>query len=179
MEASIMTPWQIAGVTFGLVVSATAWTWGGRLERFAAGVMLIDFMVTSITFNWHIGGFFLATLVQDGVRLLIFGWLCFQSNRWWPFIVTTALAMAIFMHGAGVLNPAVSHFALASAHVGLEYLINLALLLGVLERWLAGERPVGPAAWAKAARATVARRDRRDEARRPEAGPALNRNGVT
>ena len=36
------------------------------------------------------------------------------------------------------------------------WLINLTLLLGVWERWLAGEPPAAPAAWAKAARFTRA-----------------------
>ena len=156
-----MTSWQVAGYIFALAVYAIAWTRGGRVERFAAGVLLMDFLATSITFHWNVDGVHLACLAQDNVRLLIFGWLCFRSNRWWPFVLTTAQALMIFMHGARLLDPAVSHMALASSHVGFLYLADVSLLLGVCERWLAGEPPAGPAAWAKAARATAARRDRR------------------
>jgi len=167
-----MTSWQVAGYGFALVVYAIAWTRGGRVERFAAGVLLIDAMVTSIAFYWNVDGVYLACLVQDCVRLLIFGWLCFRSNRWWPLLLTTAQALMIFMHGARLLNPAVSQMELASSHVGFLYLADLSLLLGVLERWLAGEAPAARAAWAEAARATTARRIRRDEAVRMDATPA-------
>ena len=48
--------------------------------------------------------------------------------------------------------------AVATAGVGLGYLIDLALLLGVLESRLAGEPPAARAAWAHAKRVTAARR---------------------
>jgi len=155
---ALLTPWQVAGYAFALAVYAIAWTWGGRLERFAAAVLVIDLMVTSLTFNWHIDGVFVAAVVQDCVRLLIFGWLCFQSDRWWPLVVATANAMMVFVQGARFMDPGVSHMALASSHVGLLYLADLALLLGVWERWLAGEPAIAPAAWAKVTRITAMRR---------------------
>lgn len=164
----LLTPWQVAGYAFALAVYAVAWTRGGRPERFAAGVMTVDLLVTTVTFSWTIDGVHSPALLQDCVRLLIFGWLCFRSNRWWPFVVAAANGQMIFVHVAQLLNPGVSHYAVASAHVGLLYLIDLTLLLGVFERWLAGERPAGPAAWAAADRATAARRGRRGKARSPE-----------
>ena len=154
----LLTPWQAAGYAFALAVYAIAWTWGGRPERFAAGVLIVDFMVTAVTFNWTIDGTYLPALVQDCMRLLIFGWLCFRSNRWWPFVVATANGQMIFIHVAQLLNPAVTQYAVASDYVGLGYLIDLALLLGVSERWLAGDPRVAPVAWARATRITFLRR---------------------
>ena len=164
----LLTPWQIAGYAFGLAVYAIAWTRGGRPERFAAGVLIIDMMVTRLTFSATIDGHHLPALVQDCVRLLIFGWLGFRSNRWWPLVAATANGQMIFVHVAQLLNPALTHYAVASAHVGLLYLVDLALLFGVWERWLAGEPPTGPAAWAKADRATAGMRGRRVRTRPPE-----------
>ena len=155
----LLTPWQVAGYAFALAVYTIAWARGGRPERFAAGVLIVDFMVTSLTFSWTIDGVHLPALLQDCVRLLIFVWLCFQSNRWWPFVVATANGQMIFVHVAQLLNPAVTQYAVASAHVGLLYLIDLTLLFGVLERWLAGEPPASPAAWRKAARRAGSQRD--------------------
>jgi hypothetical protein len=165
MAGALLTPWQVAGYAFALAVYAVAWTWGGRPERFAAGVMIIDLMVTSLTFSWTIDGVYLPILVQDCVRLLIFGWLCFRSTRWWPLVVATAIGQMIFVHVAQLLNPAMTNYAVASALVGLGYLVDLTLLFGVLERRLAGEPPAGPAAWAKAA-------GHRTAARRQSAGKA-------
>ena len=157
-----MTPWQVGGLLFGFVAYAVAWAWGGRPERLGAGVLLFACLLSSLSYRWEIGGLYLAAMAQDSVRLLIFGWLCFRSDRWWPLVTTAALGLMVLMYVIRLLDPAFSHFAMASGHVGLGYLIDLALLLGVCERWLAGEPPAGPAAWAKAARATAARRDRRD-----------------
>ena len=170
----LLTPWQVAGYAFALAVYAFAWTRGGRPERFAAGVLIVDLLVTRLTFNWTIDGDYLPALMQDCVRLLIFGWLCFRSNRWWPLVVAAAIGQMIFVHVAQLLNPAVTHYAVASAHVGLGYLIDLALLLGVWERWLAGEPRPGPAAWAKADRITTARRDRGDRPSEQPAGSSLS-----
>lgn len=152
-----MTVWQVSGILFGLVAYAVAWGWGGRPERLAVGIMVVIIMLSSLTYTWQVDGFRLAAMAVDCTRLLVFGWLCFRFDRWWLFIVTGALALIVFLHLARLLDPSITQYALASAHVGLGYLIDLALLLSVWERWLAGERAAGPDAWARAARATAAR----------------------
>ena len=162
-----MTPWQVGGLLFGFVAYAVAWAWGGRPERLGAGVLLFACLLSSLSYRWEIGGLYLAAMAQDSVRLLIFGWLCFRSDRWWPLVTTAALGLMVLMYVIRLLDPAFSHFAMASGHVGLGYLIDLALLLGVWERRLAGEPPAGPAAWAAADRATAVRRNGRN--RREEA----------
>lgn len=153
-----MTPWQIGGIVFGMAAYVAAWGWGGRPERLAVGVMLVVVLVSSSTYTWQVDGFRLASMALDLARFLVFGWMCFRFDRWWLFPVTAALALTVFLHGARLLDPTLTQYALASAHVGLGYLIDLALLLSVWERWLAGERAAGPVAWAKAARTTGARR---------------------
>lgn len=159
-----MTVWQIVGFVFGLQVYAIAWVLGGRAERLGAVVLLIACMTGAIIVRWQIAGLHLPMLAMDIIRLTIFGWLCLKADRWWPLAATAAMALMVMVQGARVLDPTITQYAVASAAVGLGYLIDLALLLGVLERWLAGEPPAGRAAWAKAVSATAAR----DKARRPE-----------
>lgn len=154
-----MTPWEIGGIVFGLAVYVVAWFRGGRPERIGAGVLLVTFLTSYLIMDWEIGGFFWASMVQDCVRLLIFGWLCFRSDRWWPLVVTAAYGLAVLAHSLRLVDPGFSQVALASSYIGLGYVIDLALLLGVLERRLAGEAPAAPAAWAKAARAKATRGD--------------------
>lgn len=149
-----MTPWQVFGIAFGLTVYAVAWFRGGRPERLGAGVLLLSCLFSMAAFyreNW-------VSMVLEGVTLSIFGWLCFRSNRWWPFLATAAGALTALLFVIKILDPGFSQYALVSAFLGLEFLIDLALLLGVWERGLAVERPAGPAAWLKAERATAARR---------------------
>lgn len=163
-----MTVWQLVGFAFGLPVYAAAWVLGGRTERLGAAVLLIACMTGAIIVRWQIVGLHLPMLAMDTLRLIIFGWLCLMSGRWWPFVATAAMALTVLVQGARVFDPTITQYAVASAAVGLGYLIDLALLLGVFERWLAGEPPAGPAAWAKAIRATAARRSREDKTRSPE-----------
>lgn len=163
-----MTSWQFSGLAFGLLAYAAAWVWGGRPERFGAAVLLLVCLISGIVFTWQIGGFHLASLLLDIGRLLIFGWLCLRSDRWWPLVVTACVGLMVFVQSARLFDPSISQFAAASADVGLGYLVDLALLLGVWERRLAGEPPAGTAAWAKAVRTTVARRSRRARTRPPE-----------
>ncbi|HYC98636.1 hypothetical protein [Brevundimonas sp.] len=166
-----MTPWQIGGLWLSLGAYTVAWLRGGSPERLAAGVLLLNFLLSSLTYQWQVGGFHLAATIEDCVCLLILGWLCFRSDRWWPIVATAALALTVLTHIVKLLDPAFSQYAAASARIGLGYLIDLALLLGVWERQLAGAPPAGQAAWARAEWITATRRNRRDEARRPEAGP--------
>lgn len=162
-----MTLWQISGIAFGLAVYPIAWFRGGRQERFGAGVLLLSCLLSMAAFyreNW-------VSMGLEGVTLSIFGWLCFRSNRWWPFLATAASALTALLFVIKFLDAGFSQYALVSAFIGLEFLIDLALLLGIWERWLAGEPAAGSAAWLKAARATAARRRGRASTAPPSPGP--------
>ncbi len=165
-----MTIWQQVGFAVGLPIYALAGVLGGRVERTGAAVLIIACMADTLIFRWQIFGLHLPMLAADTLRLLVFGWLCLRSDRWWPLMATAAMGLMVLVQAARVLDPAITQYAVASAGVGLGYLIDLALLLGVLERWLAGEPAAGRDAWAKAARATAARRSRRDTAQPREVG---------
>jgi hypothetical protein len=158
-----VTLWQSGGLAFGYVVCAIAWLRGGRLERFGASVLLLSWLFTTPANAWEVGSFYPGFILLDGAGVVIFGQLCFRSDRWWPFVVAAAFALTFLGHVLRLLDPALSHDAMVSAHIGLAYVIDLALLLGVWERRLAGEPPAGRAAWAKAAWITRARRGRRTD----------------
>ncbi len=145
-------------MVFGLIVYAVVWVRGGRPERTGAGVLLLACLLSEITYRWEVDGHYPGGMVQDCVRFLIFAWMSFRVDRWWLLVMTAANGLLVLVYVLRFVDPAVSQYALASAHVGLGYLIDLTLLLGVCERWLAGEPAAGPAAWAKANRATAARR---------------------
>lgn len=162
------TSWQVGGMVLGMAAYTVAWLRGGRPERLAAGILLFFCLLSSMTFRWEGGGHYLIGMAQGAVRLLVFGWLCLRFDRWWLMVIAAALAQMVFVYVAQLLTPALTQFAVASALVGLGYLLDLTLLLSVFERRLAGEPPAGPAAWAAADRATAARRGRRGKARSPE-----------
>ena len=155
-----MTVWQTGGIWFGLMVYAIAWFRGGRPERFGAAVLILDCLVSAVLHRWYISHLYPNLLVGKAVCLLVIGWLAFRSDRWWPIVMASALCLVVLIYVLRFLDPDFSQYAAVSAHIGLDYLIDLTLLFGLLERRLAGEPPAGPAAWAKAARLTAWRRNR-------------------
>lgn len=80
--------------------------------------------------------------VSECLLALIFAWIAFRSERWWAFVASAGLALCAFVF---ILEWTVPDFhidAAISARLGLWILVHLALLVGVLERWLAGEQAV-------------------------------------
>lgn len=181
VEACRLTIWIYAGLWLGLVAYAVAWIWGGRPERFAAGVMILNCLLSFLTYKWVVGGLHLASFAENCVRLLIFLWLLHRSDRWWPFIVVGAMLLSVLVYVLALLDPAFSETQAFSAQVGLGYLIDLILMLSVFERRLAGERPAGSSRWAAANIATSARRRRKPEdgSAAPASTAASRRKGMT
>lgn len=138
---------MLAGQVLGLTAYSVAWLRGGHTERFAAGVLFLEFLLSWMTYRWRIGGLYLAASVEIAVVVLIFGWMSIRSDRWWPTVTTAALLLVLLLRGVAIVNPDLAHMDVSSAMVGLWYLIDFTLLAGVFERWLAGEAPVGPARW--------------------------------
>ena len=156
---TIWTTWALVEMGVGVAAYAVAWFWGGRTERFAAAVMLLVFAVQIISavYGWDE---YPPRRIADYVRVLIFGWLCLRSNRWWPFLVAGSLGLSAVVDVVVLFNPDISPNGAISAKIGLAYLFDLTLLLSFCERWLAGEPPASRAAWVRADIATSARRNR-------------------
>lgn len=153
-----MTSWQVSGILLGMVAYVVTWHRGGRPERLAVGILVFYGLLSSLVYKWDLDSSGLLATALNGARLLAFGWLCFRFDRWWPYVITAALVLMVFIHIARLLDPSVSQFTLASAAVGLGYLIDLVLLLSICERWLSGEPPARAAAWARASRTMADRR---------------------
>ena len=144
----------MASHLLGLLAYTVGWLKGGHAERFGVTMLMVSYALSSVTYRWRIGDFYWASAAEDLALMLIMGWLAFRSARWWPFLVTAALALILMVHGLTILAPALSTYAAASAHIGLWIVIDTALLFGVLERWLAGEPAVSDTAVWRRRRAT-------------------------
>lgn len=137
-----------------MLVFTLAWIKGGHTERFGATVLIIAWIVSSAP-PVMIGRLHADHAVEDALLMVLFGWLALKSDRWWPLAMTTTLALTVLVHVAMVLVPDLDHRADIAARLGLGVLTFLSLLLGVFERWLAGERPVSESArWRRAGRAS-------------------------
>lgn len=122
------------------VAMPIGWLWGGHSERFGATALLLCWVVFG-PLMWRIGDVYVDSAMEDTILLLIFGGLALRSNRWWPFLAASALALTVLIHVFTIVTD-ISWDAAVSARVGFGLLTYTALLVGVAERWLAGERPV-------------------------------------
>lgn len=146
------------------VVSITAgWLWGGHSERFGATALLLCWMVFA-PFLWRIGDVYVDSMIEDTLLLLLLGGLALRSNRWWPFVAASAVGLTVLVHVFTIVTD-ISWDAAVSARVGFGLVTYTALLAGVAERWLAGERPVsGGKFWGRRRPAGAGGRiDRRSE----------------
>ncbi|MDI6624807.1 MAG: hypothetical protein QME55_08755 [Brevundimonas sp.] len=101
-----------------------------------------DHAVSSATFRWRIDDFYWGVAAQAVAVMFILGWLALRSNRWWPLVAAAAVVLIVLVHGLTIVT-SITPAAAVSARVGLWMVVNIALLAGVAERWLAGERAVG------------------------------------
>lgn len=107
-------------------------------------VLLLDHVCTTHVLRWVSGPLWEAA--PDVLLLTIFSWLALRGRRWWPFLMTASLVLIVMVHGLAALTP-VGRYVALSARLGLWILIYLTLLVGVAERWLAGERPISEGLW--------------------------------
>ncbi len=134
-----MTAFFVVTNLIALVAFVAGWTRGGHPERFAVGVLLFDYLATSLIYrSWtHL---FALQVAQDVCLLMIFCWLALKGARWWPVVTAGALALIVIVHFFTAVAP-MGRDPVLSARLGLWFLIYTTLLAGVGERWLAGERP--------------------------------------
>lgn len=138
-----MTWFSYLSLGFSLAVFALAWLKGGHPERLGALVMSAAFVMAAVAPPVLVAGdLILFDAIADVALLAIFLWMSLKGDRWWPFLAAAAMFLTGVVHSAMILVPELDTRADLSARLGLTLLMVLALLAGVGERWLAGERPV-------------------------------------
>lgn len=146
-----MTPVQTAVLLLTMAMILIAWIKGGHPERLGAGAILL-WMIMSIATpaGWHyimIGDLPVFDAALELALLAVFVRMALKGGRWWPFTASAVVTLSVLVYLALVFVPAFDRRAEISAHVGLVAALDLTLLAGVVERWLAGERPVSAAYW--------------------------------
>jgi len=139
-----MTWFSYLALTFSMAVFLLAWLKGGRPERLGALLISTAYILAAVAPPVRVyGDLLLFDAVADVALLAIFLWMSLTGDRWWPFLAAAAMFLTDVVHAAMTLIPELDTRADLSARLGLTLLSVLALLAGVGERWLAGERPPG------------------------------------
>jgi hypothetical protein len=138
-----MTPFQIALLVELALALALCWFKGGHTERLAAAWVLVivvidDGILPEISFHGFRPLDTLMSLTMAGVFL----WIAMTRDRWWPFLAAGSTLLVLVVQLYVLLVGGIDLRAYISAHVGLMALLLLTMLIGVLERRVAGERAV-------------------------------------
>lgn len=140
-----MAPFQLFYLLLSLSVFAWAWMRGGHTER--AGVtifvlaFLASFMLQAVTLNQ----FRLGDALVDLVLFCALVWLALRRDRWWTLAAAAFGGLTMIAHALMFLTPNLQeqHIRMdVASRWGIGVLMILCLGAGVVERWMAGERPV-------------------------------------
>lgn len=137
-----MTPFQAFYLYLSLFTFAVAWWRGGHPERAGVAIFVVAYSVSLLAGNLVIGDLRWGEAVVDLVTLGAFVWLAIRADRWWILVVCAFMFLVMLAHGVMILVPQLDTRGDVAARWGLGMVAVLALLGGVLERWLAGEPPV-------------------------------------
>jgi hypothetical protein len=145
-----MTSFQFAALFITVTTIALAWCRGGHPERLGAAAILIWVATSVTTPDWlHdivLGNVSVFEAALELVLLAVFLRMAMKGQRWWPFAATAVMTLSVMVYLAQFLVAGLDRRAEISAHVGLTIALNLTLLAGVFERWLAGEPPASETA---------------------------------
>lgn len=140
-----MTPFQLAALFLTVTTIAVAWARGGHPERMGAAAILIWVTISVATPDWlHsivLGDVSIFEAALELGLLVVFLGMAMKGRRWWPFAASAVMTLSVMVYLAQFLVADLDRRAEISAHVGLTIALNLTLLVGVFERWLAGEPP--------------------------------------
>lgn len=141
-----MTLFQLGSAYLTMATVVLAWLRGGHSERLGAGTILVWALASVTAPAWLnrpvADNLFLFEAALETVVLIVFVRMALQGPRWWPFAAAAVMTLSVMVYVAQFFVPLLDRRAEISAHVGLLIALNLTLLAGIGERWLAGEPPV-------------------------------------
>jgi hypothetical protein len=126
-----------------LAAVLVGWFKGGHSERLAAAAILSVFALSALLPHDRLWNVDIVDALLDLGLAIIFAWQALTGNRWWPLAATAVLLLTMMVHIAMFAVPTMTVYSDLSARIGLGILLGVTVLAGVVERWLAGERPAG------------------------------------
>ena len=139
-----MPPTQLFYLISTLVILPAAWVRGGHPERTGVVVFLITYLSGLFLQSLRFDRFMIGYGIADVFMLTALIWMTLKYDRWWLVVASAAQALSVLSYLTILTQPDLT----ARQNVAAQWVFGLislyALLGGVFERWLAGERPAGP-----------------------------------
>jgi hypothetical protein len=143
-------PWRRDAVTIYFIAAqivtalafVIAWSKGGRPERLATAVLVVDYLQSATISRLAVPHAHAIATALEGVPTVVFLWLAFTCDRWWLLVASAAMVLINLTGLLGFVHPEVSFYGAASAKLALWTLVHLAMIGGAGERWASGEAPL-------------------------------------
>ncbi|WP_439470868.1 hypothetical protein [Brevundimonas sp.] len=140
-----MAPFQLFYLLLSLAIFAWAWMRGGHTERSGVAVFVFAFLASFMLQTVTLNGFRLGEAIVDLAFFAALGWLALRRDRWWTMAAAAFGALTLIAHALMFLTPDLGMANIrmdVASRWGIGVLMILCLGGGVVERWMAGERPV-------------------------------------
>ncbi|CAN5125856.1 hypothetical protein BH09PSE1_BH09PSE1_28690 [soil metagenome] len=121
-----------------------AWIRGGHPERAVAATLLLAYASGPFAQELQWGRVYVGVAAVDVIVWCVFVWLSLRYDRWWLLVASAAQTLNVMASVVLVLTPALTTRENVVAQWAFTVVSLYALLAGVLERRLAGERPAAP-----------------------------------
>lgn len=119
------------GATFA--VAAIGCVFGDRSVRIGAGLVLANFILSSLLEDWVWQTVRFAVLVVDGALFALLFVLAWKSRRWWAHAATAFALLGFFSHFIAMFDQSIWWRAYVELRWYFSAILVLTLLLGVLE----------------------------------------------
>jgi hypothetical protein len=139
-----LPPTQLFFLISTLMILPIAWLKGGHPERTGVVVLLLAYLSGVFLQSVRIDRLMIGYAIADLFMLAALIWMTLKYDRWWLFVASAAQALSVLSYLAVLARPELT----ARENVGAQWVFGLialyALLVGVFERWVAGEPPAAP-----------------------------------
>jgi peptidoglycan/LPS O-acetylase OafA/YrhL len=140
-----LAPFQLFYLLLSLGVFAWAWLRGGHTERTGVAVFVLAFLSSFMLQTLTMKHFRLGEAIVDLALFAAMVWLALRRDRWWTLAAAAFSGLTLIAHAVMFLTPDLQeqHIRMdVASRWGIGVLLILCLGAGVIERWMAGERPV-------------------------------------
>ena len=139
-----MAPFQVFYLLLSLLVFAVAWMRGGHTERAGVAIFVLAFVASLLAQPLTLNNFRLGDAIIDLALFVALVWLALRRDRWWTLAAAAFGGLTLIAHAMMFMTPnlGLAHIRMdIASRWGIGVLLILCLGAGVVERWMAGERP--------------------------------------
>lgn len=133
MHAYALPPWIGFSLTGILCVAAAGY--GRWEERASAAGLAANIAFTILLRDWGWSGMQWGAFGADVLYLGLLVFIALRSERYWPLFAGGFQLLTILLHLGRLVDPKLNSWGYATAEVIFTYLVEYAILFGVISAW--------------------------------------------